>query len=634
MSGFSRFAHLFPLLLLALFLDGNLFTFGDIDNRPSVVNVDRGVIVGAQKTSAKGHAYHSFTGIRYGKPPVGKLRFKRPEPVDKLEGTFDATEEVKCWQNEDLDNGMGRVIGQDDCLALSVFTRDIPKGRSDSLKPVMVWIHGGAFQLGSGTTDLYGPGRFMDEDVVIVEINYRVGTLGFLSTGDDVFPGNMGMWDQVLALKWVRDHIAAFGGDPDNVTIFGNSAGGISVSYLLVSPAASGLFHKAIVQSGPPNCNFCKSEKHPAYYARTLAGSFGCDPESTSEEIYACMSRLPSSQLIKPPFPENEFEWLPKIFKPIVDDYAEEPFLPGEPLELIERGEFSNVPLIIGSNRHEGQLFMLSKPKLQDYLLEKWNSYIPTSLLFRETDSHDSSTDKFARMVKEEFFGGRAPDLATGDRATLMELQGDAFANYASTKFARTLAAASSRPVYEYRYGHAASFTLTDVVGGGLLVPLKITAKLFGRALGIDVFPNTRFANHGDEVFLMWTSAIPYDTVYTEGDRTVSAAMIGMWTAFAKHGDPTPEGLDAPGDDWAPVEGGKDSKHLEITGDGLKLKSDSLEYRRRGRFWDKVFEEHPPLLQYRQSPSFQNPLMYSKKIVDESRSCFSWWNPLMYSTKS
>ena len=117
-----------------------------------------------------------------------------------MEGTFHATEEVKCWQNEDLDNGMGRILGQDDCLALSVFTKNIPSGKrttkSSSLRPVMVWIHGGAFQLGSGTTDLYAPDRLMDEDVVVVMINYRIGTLGFLSTGDDVIPGNMGMWDQ------------------------------------------------------------------------------------------------------------------------------------------------------------------------------------------------------------------------------------------------------------------------------------------------------------------------------------------------------------------------------------------------------------------------------------------------------
>ena len=446
------------------FLMLTAFTVGNNETQPSEVSVDNGTVVGAKRTSANGHKYHSFTGIRYGKPPVGKLRFKPPEPSDPLEGTFYATDEVKCWQNEDLDNGMGRILGQDDCLALGVFTKSVPpsgpKSVPTSLKPVMVWIHGGAFQLGSGTTDLYAPDRFMDEDVVMVHINYRVGTLGFLSTGDDVIPGNMGMWDQVLALQWIRDHIAAFGGDPDNVTIFGNSAGGMSVSYLLVSPAASGLFHKAIVQSGPPNCNFCKSEKHPAYYARTLAASLGCDPESSTEDIYACLNKLDSSQLIKPPLPENEFEWFPKTFKPVVDDYAAEPFLPGEPLELIERGEFNKVPLIIGANLHEGQLFMLSKPKLQEFLEERWNQYIPNSLLNRETDSHDESTDRFAQRVKEEFFDGRTPNLeADCDRLKVMELLGDAFANYASTKFARTVASTSSAPVFEYRCGPTIFYT-------------------------------------------------------------------------------------------------------------------------------------------------------------------------------
>ena len=169
----------------------------------------------------------------------------------------------------------------------------------------MVWIHGGGFQVGAGTTDFYGPNLLVDKDVVIVSINYRLGVLGFLSTGDDVIPGNIGMWDQVLALKWVQRNIKAFGGDPDNVTIFGESAGGMSVSYLLLSPAASRLFHKAIVQSGPPIATYGKSEKHPVYYATTLAASFGCDPEALTKGIYSCLIKLDGTTLIKPLFQEN-----------------------------------------------------------------------------------------------------------------------------------------------------------------------------------------------------------------------------------------------------------------------------------------------------------------------------------------
>ena len=158
------------------------------------------------------------------------------------------------------------------------------------------------------------------------------------------------------------------------------------------------------------------------------------------------------------------------------------------------------------------------------------------------------------------------------------------------------------------RYSHFGSFTLTDVVGGGLLVPLKIVARLFARAVGFDhLFANTDFANHGDEVFLMFKSDIPYDTMYTEGDRAVGAAMIRMWTSFAKHSDPTPED-----NSWTPVEGGDDSKHLDISAEGPELKSDSAEYRRRGRFWDKVYEEHPPLLQYKQSPTFKDTRMFRR----------------------
>ena len=126
-------------------------------------------------------------------------------------------------------------------------------------------------------------------------------------------------------------------------------------------------------------------------------------------------------------------------------------------MDLIERGEFSQVPLIVGGNMHEGQLFLLSKPNLQNFLAERWNQFIPSSLLFRETDSHDEATDRFARTVREEFFEGRTPDLETErDRLKLIELHGDAFANYASTKFARMVAATSSAPVYEYRCGPTA----------------------------------------------------------------------------------------------------------------------------------------------------------------------------------
>ena len=587
------------------------------------------MLQGAKRTSPKQQNYYSFTGIRYGKPPIGKLKFKLPEPAGKWEGIFDATKQVKCIQSE-FGSTPFQVLGkagQDDCLALNVFTKNLPNDlvKGGNKLPVMVWIHGGGFQYGEGTTNTFGPDFFMEEDVVIVTINYRLGTLGFLSTGDDNIPGNMGMWDQVMALEWVQKNIASFGGDPDNVTIFGESAGGMSVSYLLLSRAASGLFHKAIVQSGPPISHFCKSEKHPAYYARTLAATLGCDPEASTTNITACLSEVDGATLNKPLFKENEFEIWRKQFKPIVDDFASKPFMPKEPLEIIESGDFNKVPLIVGSNKHEGLMFMLFNPNLQEDLRSRFNDYIPNTLLYRETDSYDEGTTKFAQMVKNEF-EGRAPDLETDDKYTLIELYGDTFGNYASTKFARMMAEKSNTSVYEYRYHHVGSVTFTDFLRATLgtkdlvITAVKLLARTIGHFFGLDLFSNSEWVCHADELFIMWKPyRIPFDTVYTEDDKRVSAAIIQMWTNFAKHGDPTPQSEVSPGDLWIPIKDGKGSKHLEITADGPRLKSDSVQYKKRGKFWERVYEEHPPLIHYKKSPTFKNTKLYRKMVEEKDK---------------
>ena len=424
-----------------------------VANEDSIAKVSQGTIQGVKKTSPGGHVYHSFSGIRYAKAPVGKLRFKLPEPQDeKWEGVLQATEEVKCWQLMEVGGReSAKVFGQDDCLALNVYTKNLPSTpgkKSDlALKPVMVWIHGGGFTIGDGGVEFYGPDNFMDKDVVVVSINYRLGVLGFLSTGDDVIPGNMGMWDQVTALEWVKKNIAAFGGDPDKVTIFGESAGAISVSYLLMSPAAAGLFHRAVVQSGPPICAYARTEKHPAYYARTLASTYGCDPTASTAEIYNCLNKLESEKLMHPDYPEDEFyPAATKGFKPIIDDFTSKPFLPKEPLEVIEKGDFNMVPTIIGGNKHEGNMFLIFNQNLTDQIENDWNKVVPVNLLGRESDSLEGETDEISKMVKTEFFQGRTPDPDTQDWLTFVDLYGDSFANYASTKFARMLAAKSKKP--------------------------------------------------------------------------------------------------------------------------------------------------------------------------------------------
>lgn len=215
-----------------------------------IVNTKKGALRGrymSYKTGISG-GYYSFQGIKYGKAPIGNRRFKAPLPETSWKGVKPAVREgASCpHRNMILEN----FKGNEDCLFLNVYTPKLPDSDTNSKLPVLFWIHGGGFQFGNGNAFLYGPDYLIPENIILVTINYRLGALGFLNTGTPDAPGNAGLKDQVLALKWVRDNIKSFGGDPNAVTIAGQSAGSASVHYLLLSPMAKGLFKRAIAQSG------------------------------------------------------------------------------------------------------------------------------------------------------------------------------------------------------------------------------------------------------------------------------------------------------------------------------------------------------------------------------------------------
>ncbi len=220
------------------------------DGTPIEIDTSLGRLRGAWH-----HEIARFAGIRYAEPPVGPLRFAPPRPV----GAWDEVATAEDFgtiapQNASM---MDALFGgqseawDEDCLFLNVWTPDTDP---DEPLPVMVWIHGGGFEMGSGSSPLYDGTSFARDGVVLVTLNYRMGAFGFLELSgldpDRAGSGNLGLLDQVTALEWVRDHIAAFGGDPGSVTVFGESAGAMSLSLLLAAPRASGLFHRAIAQSG------------------------------------------------------------------------------------------------------------------------------------------------------------------------------------------------------------------------------------------------------------------------------------------------------------------------------------------------------------------------------------------------
>jgi para-nitrobenzyl esterase len=305
-----------------------------------------------------------FRGIPFAAPPVGPRRFRPPVREDAWDGVRDATKFSPESAQADLP--VSRLLGSsgigssEDGLYLNVWT----KACDDARRPVMVWIHGGAYVFGSGAVTWYDGTRFVEHgDVVVVTINYRLGPLGFLHLADDfgadlAGSGNAGILDQVAALEWVRDSIAAFGGDPDNVTIFGESAGANSVGTLLGLPGARGLFRKAIAQSGAGA--WVSTRERAASIARRLVANLGVRPGDID-----ALQALPVADILKAPLHiDNEINaGVPSLpWQPVVDGDV----LTRTPIDAIRGGSAAGVHFMTGTNEHEMTLFQVLDASLAD----------------------------------------------------------------------------------------------------------------------------------------------------------------------------------------------------------------------------------------------------------------------------
>ena len=288
-----------------------------------------------------------FQGIPYAAPPVGPLRWQPPQPAAEWSGMRDASKPgARCIQDTTRDPDFGRRTSED-CLNLNVWT---PAGAAaGAQRPVMVWIHGGAFV--NGSSDLYDARALTTQgDIVVVTINYRLGALGFLahpSLEPNGEAGNYGLADQQAALRWVHDNIANFGGDPAKVTIAGESAGAMSVCDHLVASGSVGLFRAAIIQSGP--CQAQADKFTAERVSVNYAASVGCPDPATAAD---CLRALPTTKLEQPPW----FSHLggDRLTGPITG--TEE--LPIDPVTAFAQGRAARVPVLIGTNRDEFTLFV------------------------------------------------------------------------------------------------------------------------------------------------------------------------------------------------------------------------------------------------------------------------------------
>jgi para-nitrobenzyl esterase len=447
---------------------------------PLVVHTADGAVLGREL-----HGLRTWRGIPYATPPVGDLRLRAPHPTTPWSGVRDATRFGCVAPQSGLETRRMRM--GEDCLTLNVVT---PATRSATPRPVMVFIHGGAYSGGSPTTPLYrGDGLVRRGDIVYVSINYRLGALGYLdftdhSTGDRTFDSNLGPRDQIAALQWVQRNIAAFGGDPDNVTLFGESAGGNAVTTLLCIPAAAGLFRQAIAES-PPAASAYGRDRARVWAEEFLEMLGEPDPVralggATVDELVRVGDALVARGADEAPGT--------RAFAPVVDG----DLLPRHPLDTFAAGLAHPVPLIIGTNAKEGTIF----PRFLDIIP---TDPVRIEKMFAETDP----------VVKSRILAAypRYPD-----RHAAVQLGGDVSFWEPSVLVAQGHTRAA--PTYAYRYDFAPNLlrwtgfgathaTELFAVFGSVDSPLGKAATALGGRSGLRAATNLvqshwlHFARHG-----------------------------------------------------------------------------------------------------------------------------------------
>ncbi|XP_076286448.1 cholinesterase-like [Lasioglossum baleicum] len=343
-----------------------------------IVETESGPVQGClQSTAYLNVNFSAFLGIPYAEPPVRELRFRPPVLIQPWTEVFDATEEGPTCPQFDTLFDKNTYMGDEDCLNLNVYTPMLDFNSTTTTKkyPVIVWIYGGGFSQGYKNQSVYGPDFFIEEGAIVVCANYRIGFLGFLNLGLPEAHGNAGMMDQVLALKWVQKNIAKFGGDPNNVTIMGESAGSSSVTLHELSPQSKGLFHKSIGQSGAPLILLSQSPFAAlvsAFKLASLLGFYTLDRRQLLEfyrkaNVHDLVMKTSNMYIFS--------DVITRPFQPSIEDprvaNADEIFLSECPITLMMEGQIHKGPKMLGFNTNELYTFAdrTGIPQLLDLFL-------------------------------------------------------------------------------------------------------------------------------------------------------------------------------------------------------------------------------------------------------------------------
>jgi para-nitrobenzyl esterase len=481
---FSSLCCGLPLMLISLYLPG---APAEEKGAPDVVKVTGGRVEGVSREDG----VRVFKGIPFAEPPVGELRWKPPQPVKPWDGVRQAKNFGPSPMQDGIISVLMGVAGKrsEDCLHLNVWT---PAKKADEKLPVMVWIFGGAFSMGSASIPLFDGTHLAEKGVVLVSVNYRVGPFGFLahpelSREQGGGSGNYGILDQIAGLRWVRDNIAAFGGDPDCVTIFGESAGGISTGILASSPRAKGLFHRVISESGGSSFAPPKRGGEGGLYLPTLEAA-----EREGQKLLASVKAadIAAARALPADAIQKGEGWMwPNIGGEV---------LPDDSAMLYREGKFNDTPILIGTNSNEGSVSFKSE-----------------------------SPESFPRMVREGYGEPSGAILSAYPHATKAEaaragkdLTGDAIFAAPTLRWAELQAEKGQGKAFLYYFDHP-----RGEAGHGSEIAYVFRA-LGGRGL--------------------------LSVADTTENRKVSDLVSGYWVNFARTGDPNGEGLP----EWSPFTAG------------------------------------------------------------------------------
>ncbi|KAI1899338.1 hypothetical protein AGOR_G00060760 [Albula goreensis] len=464
-----------------------------------------------------------YLGIPYASPPTGTRRFQAPEPPSSWPGIRNATQfapvcpqyledrfllndMLPVWFTANLDTVVTYVQDQnEDCLYLNIYVPTEDDIHDENgLKPVMVYIHGGSYMEGTGNM-IDGSILASYGNVIVVTINYRLGVLGFLSTGDQAAKGNYGLLDQIQALRWIKENIQAFKGDPKRVTIFGSGAGASCVSLLTLSHYSEDLFQKAIIQSGTALSSWAVNYQ-PAKYTRMLAEKVGCNMLDTID-LVECLQNKNYKELIEQNITPAKYHI---AFGPVIDGDV----IPDDPQILMEQGEFLNYDIMLGVNQGEGFKFV-------DGIVDSEDGVSANDFDFAVSDFVDhlygypEGKDTLRETIKFMYTDWADKENPETRRKTLVALFTD-HQWVAPAVATADLHAQYGSPTYFYAFYHHCQS---------------------------DMKPSWADSAHGDEV--PYVFGIPmigptdlFNCNFSKNDVMLSAVVMTYWTNFAKTGDP------------------------------------------------------------------------------------------------